>query len=198
MMANLNRLTHFHQIMMFREFFRQSDGLFAGLETRRRVDAIFTYHAHPIDVEWLDNAVRRVVGGELVFHTTKGDRFCFSIDFWRPQRENLAKPYSDLPALLGLTGADVTLIPAMLVGRGEHIRSPTGSAREVPRVPLGSRSQGRPAPCEAGAVTGVKRVIVVVVIVVHTNKGGEWGFSIEFLGAWGGTQQSLIYLKPSK
>ena len=172
MMANLNWLTHFHQIMVFGEFFRQSDGFFTGLEPRRRVDAIFAYHADPIDIEWLDNAVRRVVGDELVFHTTKGDRFCFSIDFWRPQGPKPAKSYSDLPALLRLTGADVTLIPAMLIGRGQHIRSPTGSAWEVPRVPLGGGSQGRPAPCEAGAVTGVKGVVVVVVIVVHTNKGG--------------------------
>jgi hypothetical protein len=70
-----------------------------------------------------------------------------------------------------LTGADVTLIPAMLIGRGQHIRSPTGSAWEVPRVPLGSGAQGRAAPCEAGAVTSVEWVIIVVVIVVHTNKG---------------------------
>jgi hypothetical protein len=104
-------------------------------------------------------------------HTIIGGLLHFSIE-WGGQGRRLAKPYSDLPALLRLTGADVALIPAMLVGRSEHIRSPTGSAREVPRVPLGSRSQGRPAPCEAGAVTGVKGVVVVVVIVVHTIKGG--------------------------
>ena len=182
--------------MVFRQFFRQLNGIFTGLEPFRRVDIIFAYHAHPVDVEWLDNAVRRVVGDELVFHTTIGDKFCFSIDFCSPQGPKPAKSYLDLPALLRLTGADVTLIPAMLIRRGQHIRTSTSSAREAPRIPLGSRSQGRPAPCEAGAVTGIKRVVVkVVIIVVHTNKGARWDFSINFGGLWSEAQQSLILLE---
>ena len=112
--------------MVFRQFFRQLNGIFTGLEPPRRVDIIFAYHAHPVDVKWLDNAVRRVVGDELVFHTTKGDRFCFSIDFCSPQGPKPAKSYSDLPSLLRLTGADVTLITFGTVCWSQHIRAKAG------------------------------------------------------------------------
>jgi hypothetical protein len=77
-----------------------------------------------------------------------------------------ARTYKGLPALLRLTGADVTLIPAMLIGRSQHIRATTGSARKIPRVALGSRSKGRATAGEASAIACVEWVVVEVVVII--------------------------------
>jgi hypothetical protein len=77
-----------------------------------------------------------------------------------------ARTYKGLPALLRLTGADITLITFGTVCWSQHIRAMTGSTRQVPWVTLGSRSQSRAAAGKASAIACVKWVVVEVVIII--------------------------------
>jgi hypothetical protein len=54
----------------------------------------------------------------------------------------------------------------MLIGRSQHIRATTGSARQIPRVTLGSRSKGRATAGKASAIASVEWVVVEVVVII--------------------------------
>jgi hypothetical protein len=77
-----------------------------------------------------------------------------------------ARTYKGLPALLRLTGADITLITFGTVCWSQHIRAMTGSTREIPWVATGSRPQSRATTSKASSIARIKWVVVEVVIII--------------------------------